>query len=30
MSDLIVNVALKRLHIHEEDVGNKTKGETNA
>ena len=29
-SGLIVNVALKRLYIHEEGVGNKMKGETNA
>ena len=28
--DLIVNVALKRLHIYEEGVSNKMKGETNA
>jgi len=29
MSNLIVNVALKRLYIHEEGIRNKIKGETN-
>ena len=29
MSDLILNVALKPLCIHEKGVGNKMKGETN-
>jgi hypothetical protein len=28
-SDLIVNVALKRLYIHKKGIGNKMKGETN-
>ena len=29
MGDLIVNIALELLYIHEEGVGNKTTGETN-
>jgi len=29
MSNLIVNVALKYLYIHEKGIGNKIKGETN-
>jgi len=29
MNDLIVNVALKRLYIYKEGIGNKIEGETN-
>jgi len=29
MNDLIVNVALEPLYIHEEGTGNKMKGDTN-
>ena len=29
MSDLIVNIALESVYIHEEGIGNKTKGEAN-
>jgi hypothetical protein len=29
VSDLIVNVALKRLYIYKKGIGNKIKGETN-